>query len=217
MTDTNALSYVNLQDAVIEKRFPSSARGSVKQWLAMAYSNVWDAADWQFKHVQRAPLTVSSSQPTTPAGLAKVTRIYDDLGDPLEQLDQHTFDDWYADPSLGTGRPEAFTVVNRQIVVAPAPGSSYSFQITYVRRLAHKAADGAISEGFFTTDSDYPFWDDHHGILIPRAAAIGLKLRNDPTWEAVQDDYLGQLELMVNDLAVDVPPGAEWLAPEILW
>jgi hypothetical protein len=78
-------------------------------------------------------------------------------------------------------------------------------QVSYRRRLAHKNAAGTVVGGYFTDGSDYPLWDDHHSILIPRAQSIGLKSLNDPTWPPLQDEYDRQIELMMLDYLPDFP------------
>ncbi|MBA2370737.1 MAG: hypothetical protein H0V71_03720, partial [Chloroflexi bacterium] len=50
MPDANALTYLQLQDAVLGRRFPAaSQRANSKRWLATAYQDVWSADDWAFK------------------------------------------------------------------------------------------------------------------------------------------------------------------------
>ena len=48
------LTYADLKTAITERRFPSSS--PVAQWLAAAYSDVWQSADWTFKRVDRETL-----------------------------------------------------------------------------------------------------------------------------------------------------------------
>jgi hypothetical protein len=59
--------------------------------------------------------------------------------------------------------------------------------------------------GYFTAGTDYPLWDDHHSILIPRAQVLGLKSLNDPTWPPLQDEYDQQIELMKLDYLPNFP------------
>lgn len=210
MPDANALTYVQLQDAVLGRRFPvASNRDNAKRWLATAYADVWSAADWTFKRVSRAPLAMTSadSTPAMPVDFGQVIELYDDSGAPLLHLDQDEFEYAYADVLLTsqTGLPEAFMVVDRQIHVAPLP-SNTTFRLSYKRRISHMESDGTtVSGGFMDEDSDYPLWDDYHSILIPRAYAIGLQELNDPTWDAPQEEYERQLSRMERDYVVERP------------
>lgn len=216
MPAANALTYLALQNAVLGRRFPaSSERTNAKRWLATAYQDVWSAADWTFKRVSRAALAMTSgdSTPTMPADFGEAIDLYDDSGTPMMHLQQDEFEYRYGDILLNsqTGLPEAFTVVNRQIEVAPLP-STTTFRLSYYKRLCHKEADGTTTTaGFMDEDDDYPYWDDHHAILIPRATAIGLQEINDPTWGQAQDEYERQLERMKADYT-QRRPSRQWNA-----
>ena len=214
MPAANALNFLALQDAVLGRRFPaSSERQNAKRWLATAYADVWAAEDWTFKRVSRQNITfvAGDSTPAMPADFGDAIELYDDMGTPLLRLSQEEFEDDYADVLVQgqTGSPEAYTVVNRQIEVAPIPGA-VTYKLSYTRALCHKESDGTtITTGFMDEDSDYPMWDDHHSVLIPRATALGLIELNDPTWEPLQMEFERQLERMKRDLQ-QVRPAQQW-------
>jgi hypothetical protein len=207
------LTYADLKTAVLGKRFPASAVASAAQWIHVAYQDVWDAADWSFKRVSRAAFYTSSdatstgaatATPSMPAAFARAKRIYDDNGDPLVELAEEEFEDTYTGDT-STGRPEAFTVVNRQVILAPTPNQAYLFSLSYWRRVAHKDSSGNVVTGFLSADGDYPLWDDHHRIVVPRAQMVGLMELNDPTWPPLGDEYGRLLESMKSDY-VPSPP-----------
>lgn len=209
MPDVNALTYLQLQDAVLGRRFPAaSQRDNAKRWLSTAYTDVWTAADWTFKRVSRQAFAMTSgdSTPVMPDDFGQVLELYDDSGVAMMKLAQDEFEYRYSDILLNfqQGLPEAFTVVNRQIHVAPLP-STTTFHLSYKRRIAHRESDDSVSAGFMDEDTDYPLWDDHHSILVPRAVAIGLQEINDPTWEASQEEYERQLARMQEDYIVERP------------
>lgn len=209
MPDANALTYLQLQDAVLGRRFPAaSQRDNAKRWLATAYADVWTAADWTFKRVSRAELTMTSgdSTPAMPADFGQVLYIYDDSGAPLVELGQDEFEATYADVLLTaqTGLPEVFMVVDRQIHVAPLP-SATTFRLSYKRRISHRESDDSVAAGYMDEDSDSPLWDDHHSLLIARATAIGLQELNDPTWSGPQEEYERQLARMERDYVYEYP------------
>lgn len=214
MPDTNALTLAILRTAVLGRRFPAASQSTnATRWLASAYQDVWSASDWQFKRVSREalPVVAGSSSPTMPAAFADATSLFDDAGDEVPRMGEETFESAYghdfADSWRGT--VEAFTVVNRQILLGPAPSSSSTFSLSYRRRMAHKQSDGiTVAAGFMNEETDYPIWDDHHAILIPRAAAIGLQELSDPTWQIAQSEYERELERMLDDYAT--PLVGQW-------
>ena len=214
MPAANALTFLQLQDAVLGRRFPAaSQRDNAKRWIATAYQDVWSAADWTFKRVSRFSLAMTSgdSTPAMPSDFGEALDLYDDSGVPMMRYSQEEFEYRYGDILLTsqTGLPEAYVVVNRQIEVAPFPTTT-TFRLSYLRRLSHKELDETtVTGGFFDEDSDYPLWDDHHSLLIPRATAIGLQEVNDPTWDQAQEEYERQLSRMREDY-VQVRPAHQW-------
>lgn len=216
MADVNALTYLNLQDAVLGRRFPASTqRANSKRWLASAYQDVWGAFDWPFRRVPRATFNVTGGQSnqTAPTDFADVIRIQDNYGISLERFSEEDFEDIYGPVLLGlataTGIPQAFTVVNRTIYLAPVPSGSLSYTLTYRRRLSSRTNALAVQAGMMSADTDYPLWDDHHAILIPRAQAIGLQELSDPTWQGAQQEYERQLDQMKDDYRPE-PPVEQW-------
>jgi hypothetical protein len=214
MPDANALNYLALQDAVLGRRFPaSSQRTNAKRWIATAYQDVWSADDWTFKRVSRASLTMTAGDttPTMPADFGSAIELFDDSGNKLEYLSQERFERYYAADLVGStaGIPSAYTVVNRQIEVSSAPGTA-TYKLSYYRRLSHKESDGTtVTAGFMNEDDDFPLWDDHHAVLIPRATAIGLIEVNDPTWQQAQEEYERQLQRMSADYE-QPQPSYQW-------
>jgi hypothetical protein len=206
------LTYSDLLDAIRERRFPSSSPAA--QWLAAAYADVWNAHNWTFKEVSRAAFYTTadgtstgaaSPTPLMPAAFGRARALYDDQGCALVELDQGEFERRYTPyltPSVVTGRPEAFMVVNRQITLAPTPDSKYAFTLSYRRRLATRTAGGAVQAGFFQNNTDLPLWDDHHYLLVLRAKLIGLRDRSDPTASDLQGEYGQLLEAMREDYTV---------------
>lgn len=215
MPDVNALNYLALQDAVLGRRFPAaSQRNNAKRWLSAAYADVWAAEDWTFRRISRATLAVSAgdSTPAMPADFLDAIELYDETGISLLRLSQEEFEERYAEILVlnQPGLPEAYSVVNRQIEIAPLPGATMNYRLSYKRRLCHREADAStVTPGFMDEDSDYPLWDDHHSLLIPRATAIGLIELNDPTWQQAQEEYERQLARMKDDY-VQISPANQW-------
>ena len=56
-------------------------------------------------------------------------------------------------------------------------------------------------------DTDYPvFPSEYHYLLVLGATATGLKMENDPTWTALEDEYREILMTMQQDLSADFVP-----------
>jgi hypothetical protein len=210
MADANALTYLNLQDAILGRRFPAaSQRANSKRWLATAYQDVWSAADWTFKRVSRATFAVVSgnNQPTMPATFGDAIELFDNQGARLLRLSEEDFERAYADSivTVTTGVPVAYMVVNRQIHLAPIPSVTANFALSYTRRVSCRDTALAVKAGVMSVDTDYPLWDDHHSVLIPRAVAIGLIELNDSTSDAAQAEYERQLARMRDDYEHTLP------------
>lgn len=214
MPDVNALTLATLRLAVLGRRFPAASQATnATRWLASAYQDVWSASDWEFKRVSRQALEVvaGSTTPTMPADFQSATSLFDDAGDEIPRMSEEVFESAYGHDFADSwrGSVEAFTVVNRQIVLGPTPQASLTFRLSYRRRLAHKESDGTtVTAGFMNEEDDYPIWDDHHAILIPRAQAIGLQEMSDPTWQLAQNEYERELERMQEDYAT--PLVGQW-------
>lgn len=207
-----SLNRLQLRDAVLGRRFPAASQGSnALRWLETAYQDVWSAAEWTFARVMLEELTVDDATPTMPATFADAIELYSPDGCRLERLSQEEFE-LYAVSPFFTGTPYVYTVVNRQITLAPTPSGSSTFKLSYRRRMSHKESNGTtVTAGFMDEDTDFPLWDDHHGVLIPRASAIGLQEVNDPTWEGQQIEYERQLSRMKDDYEY-VRPQRQWAA-----
>lgn len=208
MPDVNALTYLNLQDAVLGRRFPASTqRSNAKRCLAVAYQDVWSAEDWTFKRVSRSsfaiPGTGTGTKPQMPADFGHAIALFDDQGHEIEPASEDSLERFYSASAL-TGRPDVFTVVNRQIILSSDPGT-VTYQLSYQRRLSSRTAALAVQAGMMNVDGDYPLWDDHHGVLIPRAQAILYLELWDPSFADVQAEYERQLARMKDDYAQERP------------
>ena len=213
------LTYADILTAVQERRFPSSS--PFPQWVAGAYTDIWNSGDWTFKGVSRETWYTTAdglvggsatATPKMPVAFASVLSLIDDQGYPLEELDQWEFERGYTDPTGGpfpTARPYRFMVVNRQIHLYPTPGSAYQFQVSYQRRLATRTGAGAIQAGFFQNTSDLPLWDDHHYAIVLRARILGLRDRSDPTATDLIQEFSALLEAMRAEYEVTAPIGKQ--------
>lgn len=56
------MTYKQLQDEVIALRFNEGKRASVKSWINLRYSYLWDYANWSFKRITAANLAATASR-----------------------------------------------------------------------------------------------------------------------------------------------------------
>lgn len=209
------LSFADQRIAVYERRFPASA--NVTQWLAAAYTDVWNAARWTFKRAYRETWYTTdtglvggtaTAAPDMPDTFAEVHKLFDNNGSQLVERQPDDFDYRIAGPTI-TGVPSEFTVVNRQIHLYPTPTSALAFTISYRRKLCTRTAAGLFQTGFYTQDTDIPAWDDHHYLLVLRAKIIGLRDRSDPTAGDLEEEYARLLEAMRADYVETLPRGTQ--------
>lgn len=212
---------------IITLRFKAGEASMIKSWVNQRYAMVWAAVNWPFKFAGpiNFTLTAGDSTPTSPSGVHRVmpNGLRDDQGNPLTYREPQDFFDAYV-AQTGTGRPNEFTVLNGQVTVAPIPNVNYTYTIVYERQLSHLEADGStVTVGPMDEDDDRPLWDAaFHYILVPAAMSTGLKLQNDPTWQALEDEFERQLTAMANHyLPPDRPGttqyGADNLGYEVVW
>ncbi len=208
------MNYLDITNAVFERRFPSTS--PVEDWVRAAYADIWQSSDWTFKHVFQEQWYTSTdgtsggaatAQPKMPAVFAQVENLYDQNGCELQWFSPDDFAAAYT-PAV-SGQPESFTVVNRQIILGPTPAGAYPFLISYRRRLCSRDSSGAVKNGFMSQNEDQPLWDDHHYLIVLRAKMIGLRDRSDPTADDLQGEYSGLLEAMRAEYTLESPPGLQ--------
>ena len=201
---TGAMSFLELQNEVITFRFREAQRGSVKRWLNQRYAWVWAQATWPFKLEAPSALTLAAGSWTAPFATAtdvlRPLNVYNDNGDPLRYLTPPEFQRLYED-TTGTGRPEDYTVINGAIFLGPLTDSDYTFTASYERMVSKLNSVGVMQPGLLSADDDYPVYDaGFHYMLVMGAIATGLKMVNDPTWEAIEDEYRAMVLVMQQEL-----------------
>lgn len=185
------MDYNSTATHVIQARFKEAQRDKVKLWIRRRYSKLWAMADWPWKVVSGATLTVSAGDatPTPPTDIHRPRSVYDENGWPLTLMTTEAFD------SYGFGQyqnvPHAWKWENGVITLGPTPSISATYSLTYERRIAHRNNSDVITDGSMSLDTDMPVWDNREFdyILVPGAIATGLKEENDPTWQALEDEF----------------------------
>lgn len=172
-----------LWDELTNLRFNTQATklAQVKKWLGVAEVSLWNAADWNFKRVPVTNLTVTAGAASEPTDFGKARRLYNGDGQPMAYLSPDEFEATYSvGATLPTGIGEAYTVINRQILVGPSNSGTY--KLSYQRRYTHLADGSTPTVGLMNSANDTPLWDsEHHYILVPWAMRLGEVLEDDPT------------------------------------
>jgi hypothetical protein len=206
------MTFEEIQDEIIAIRFRESQRTSVKHWINLRYQMIWAIADWPFKFMGPVNLTVTSGDatPTLPSDFHRPIDILDDAGFPLSWLEAKDFDRAYEGYTLQgvTAIPDSFKWVDDVITLYPTPDANYTFRLTYERRITHNHLGSTPTVGLMSDDSDTPLWDaEHHYLLVPAALSLGLRLENDPTYPAVEEDFQSALQLMREHYLPSAAPG----------
>ena len=195
-------TFLELRQNVMGNRFDASQDAQIGRWINLIYQRIWDAEDnWLFKQGLPFPFTVAAGGAASglPLDLDGVIAVYDDNGIELVDLTPKTFDDVRL-PNLALsrrGKPEAYKVVNRGLQFAPVSDATYTFKLTYRRRVYHYDAANSAVPGLMVADGDYPAWDaEHHDILELGATALGLRMEQDPSSESLRAEYDEALGVM---------------------
>lgn len=215
-----ARTFKAIVDAVLLNRFTENDRGEAQRWVTAEYQTIWNDNDFGFKHVSAmdpayGTLAIVANQrtPAMPATFAELEELLDDRGTVLEPLSPQQFSRFYRGLT-NTGRPECFTVVNRQIYLGPTPAAAATFFIGYRRLLSYldTTNGNAVVAGNMAADTDAPMWypSGSSEVLIAGGRARGKRRRQDPTAtaDALERDEL--LDALIADFAPDNSAKAEY-------
>lgn len=178
----SAMTFKQIQDAVIADAFDESKRADVKNWISFRHAWLWDLAEWTFRDGTATVTFTAGSQIVggMPTDFRIALALYNGTGVPLTAMrDQRDFLDRYnANAQPGNGTPEAFTVVGSQILVGPN-GDGSSGILLY-----EKARPSLVN------DSDTTGLPDGYDVaLVHGGKAEGFKLANVPLWQGFDDDF----------------------------
>jgi hypothetical protein len=207
------MTFKELQDFTMLSRFNEGQRGTVKTWVNYQWAKVWSGYDWEWKHVGPTNVAVTSgdSSPPMPTDFANALGLFNEDGDPLAPLPPGEFDRRYQGEEPGT--PEAFKVVANQVYLGPTPDASETMQLAYLRRVGYHAAGdtSSFTVGSMLNDSDVPAFlpVEHHPLIGLRAARMGMRLEQDPSWRELEEELREAEAFMVAELLPD--PGGETL------
>jgi len=200
---TGGLAYSDIRLELSSQRFGTQLVPSINRWINTRYGVIWGDSEWPFKRIRRETWAVSGAAPVMPPAYWKTTRLETSTGDVLVFLDTDDFDDAYPVGTPVGSTPEAYTVLAGQLYIGPTCGAVTLYH-SYERRPCHYNTADVVVPGLLSADTDYPIWPpEWHYALVVGAGAVGLKMQNDPTWDALEQEFGTILNSMREDL---LPP-----------
>lgn len=198
------LPFVDMQNELVSLRFGEAKRSSCKLWINHRYRQLFGMRDWPFRYVEREAVTINSSGTlasfSSPLRRAFALELASD-GSSLAFVQPDTMRLDYPVNQTSAATPQEYTVRGGIVYVKPAPSGDTSAYLSYQRSVCCYKADGTIRTGAMTADDDYPLWpEEHHYLLVLGGMATGLKNVNDPTWEALEQEYAIGVDSMIDDL-----------------
>jgi hypothetical protein len=188
------MQFVELQDEVIQARFREGQRDSVKRWINKRYTFVNGVADWPWRWPARSTLTtLADGTVALPADAVHVEQVFSAARDyELPFMDWREFQTTYLGSDQTADDPLHYTL-DRSGFLHVAPAAAADLVVNYTGRPSELVAN-----------TDEPVWPEHwHFTLVLGATSTGLKLENDPTWTALETEFLADVELMKDEL---LPP-----------
>ena len=189
------MTYLELQTEVLSDRFDEGKRANVKNWLNYRYGRLWGMEDWTFK-TQISDLAVSAGLSQIAKGsIGSILAIYDATTSPYfsdtfavrpEQINAYA--------TLTSGVPYNFTVIGDNLIFERPMDTNRTFKVINEKKFTALSADGDIP--LIPTE--------YHLLLASGASSHGLRLENDPSWQAFEDEWTRGIDDMKKNYLADV-------------
>ena len=190
------MTFKALQDELVAgptPRFSSAQRDQVKLWLNDRYAELWGLEDWTFrKAVADLSVVAGNDQVTEPTDIGIVLSLVRDDGAPVHYVSPDLFYQSHL-TTQSASTSDRFTVVNKQIILDPTPGTSATWKLYYDRALTLLSADGDIPA----------IPAEHHYILVHGATASGSVMVNDFTYQFAEQRWMNELDSMRKNYLTD--------------
>lgn len=181
------MDFLDLQNEVLSDRFDESKRPNAKNWLNYRYGRLWGMEAWTFKY-QVTNLTVTAGNSSASRGnIGTIVGLWNSSVSPYFSDNFPVRpEDLYDFSTLTAGTPYNYTVIGDNIFFERPMLTDQTFKV--------------ISEQKFTAltnDTDIPLIPtEFHLVLASGAASHGLRLENDPSWQAFEDEWTRGIEDM---------------------
>jgi hypothetical protein len=166
-------------DEILSDRFSESKRASAKLWYNHRYGRIWSQEPWSFK---MGVVTFTLGQGDQTVSLGTLQRLhaiknytYAPSYSDIASLRPEDYLDW---ASGSGGVPDGFTIINNVIHLTRPYTTGGSF-----------TAIGELKFVPLVDDDDEPLLpEEFHMAPVHGAISEGLRLENDPSWEAAEAD-----------------------------
>src|SRR6266705_2546347 len=174
------MNYLDLQNEVLSDRFDESKRPNAKNWLNYRYGRLWGMEPWTFKQ-QLSTLNVSAGTSSVARGtIGMITALWDTTISPyyLPEMPLRA-EDFHEVASLTAGTPYNYVVIGDNIQFNRPMLVNRTFLVVNEAKFTALAADGDIPA----------IPTEYHLLLASGASSHGLRLENDPSWQAFEDEW----------------------------
>jgi len=181
------MTFEEIQDAVLSDRFGESKRADAKRWINHRYGRMWAQEPWNFK-ISVASYSLAQNATTASLGsFQRVIAVFDDTISPLYRpVEAMRPADFYSWATRSAGIPVGFTVIGDNIRFDAPASSARTYTVI-----------GELEFTELVNDSDVPLIPaEFHQTLVHGAISEGLRLENDPTWQAAEEDFRAGVEDM---------------------
>lgn len=194
----------DIADEAIALRFNANLRTQVRNWARQRYAQVWNAADWPWKHtppmefdltlndhVQDLSALTDEDQLGDDLTAFRPLSVTNDQGIDLDPVRPFQFNRLFpvrsSPPSNQLGTPDIWSweiyfdtagADIRRLLLGPAPTSAATYTIIFERDYVEPDND---------TELRLPP-GDHYG-LVAGVIASGKKRRGDPSWGPDEKDF----------------------------
>ena len=206
------MTFKEIQDAVITDRFDETKRAQIKNWINSRYGRVWAIDPWSFKTVSVEYTLPASSGSVTLAelGLQRIHAVYKSQGVGWTGIYADRPEDFNTGETSASRKAIAFTVVNNAVVFDASYASAQD--LVFV---------GETKWTSLVDDDDVPLLpEEFHWMLVHGATSEGLRIENDPSWQAAEQDWaanLTDLRLAYSSSVMSYGDAAPAFVPYIGW
>lgn len=181
------MTFLESIDEILSDRFAESKRASAKRWYNHRYGRLWAQEPWTFK-MGVVDFTLGAGDQTVSLGtLQRVHAIKNHTYAPsYSDIDMLRPEDYLDAISDTGGVPYGLTIINNVIRFDRPYTTGGSFR-----------AIGELKFVPLVADADVPLLpEEFHMAPVHGAISEGLRLENDPSWEAAEADFQSSIQDM---------------------
>lgn len=181
------MNFLELQNFVLSDRFDETQRNDVKKWLNHRYGRIWAQEAWTFKYTIATISTAINDTSAAATGLQRIHSLWDSSVSPgYTGMDAIRPEDFYGWATRSPQIPAGYTVIGSTVYFDRPMSSARTF-----------TAVGELAFDRLVDDADTPLLpEEFHETLGHGAISEGLRLEQDPTWQAAEEDFKAGIEDM---------------------